>query len=254
MLATERKQSLLRRIEAEGFVKLSDLQTDYNVSLMTLRRDLRELEHRGLVRRVRGGATIPTAKDIGYGSRERINRLEKEAIGKHAASLVNSGQSVYIDSGTTCMEVARHLLKRQLSNLSLITPSVKVSAELAGRPGIKIIQLGGEIYGTSFGVVGDSVTSVLAQTRVDWAFVGTCGFDVEAGVTNNNAIEVPVKKAAVAGARRCVFLADSSKIGRATLVQIAPITPAHTLITTRLHASDHKALEKLGWQVEEVTV
>ncbi len=250
MLALERQQRLVKRVKAKGFVKTVDLQREFAVSHMTIRRDLLELEHRGLIRRVRGGAASLQIRDIGFGRRERMNRREKELIGKTAAELVSAGQAVFIDAGTTCIEVARHLVKRQLSGLYLVTTSVKVSAELAGIPGVKITQLGGDIYDQSFGTVGDSVVSAMAKLRVDWAFLGTCGVDLEAGLTNNNHFEIPAKQAAIKSAGRTVFLADSSKLERATIVQIAPIDEPHALITTAVSKSDFLTqLRVLGWEV-----
>jgi DeoR/GlpR family transcriptional regulator of sugar metabolism len=255
MLASERQRCIVERLRLQGFIKTVDLERAFGVSAMTIRRDLDELEHRGLLRRVRGGAAALEARDVGYGLRERVNRLEKEALGRRAAELVASGEVVFIDAGTTCIEVARHLLKRQLKSLYLVTSSVKVSAELAGSYGIKVTQLGGEIYDQSFGVVGEAAVRKLANLRVDWAFLGACGFDFELGLTNNNHFEVAVKRAALRSARRSVFLLDSSKWGRATLAQIAPVSEPHTLITSsRLSLVEHRRLKAGGWEVIEVAM
>ena len=131
MLPSERQGSILERVNDAGYAKTTDLQEVFGVSHMTVQRDLRDLEHRGLLRRVRGGAAALGTHDVGYGLRERLNRLEKEAIGRAAAALVENGQSVFIDAGTTALEVARHLAKAFASTLNLVTTSVKVSAELA---------------------------------------------------------------------------------------------------------------------------
>ncbi len=187
--------------------------------------------------------------DIGYGLRERLNRLEKEAIGRAAATLVESGQSVFIDAGTTALEVARHLAKRALT-LNLITTSVKVSAELAGLPNLRVRQLGGDIYAQSFGVAGPETVAALSNLYLDWAFLGTAGVSVKTGLTNNNHTEVSVKRAAALRSSRTVFLADSSKLNRTALVQIADITEPHTLLTTRkLSSGDAKGFRDRGWEV-----
>lgn len=250
MLAIERQQCIVEHVKQRGVVKTVNLSKEFATSAMTIRRDLAELEHRGLIRRVRGGAAAVASRDIGYGLRERINRREKEAVGQRAAQLVASGQSVFIDAGTTCIEVARHLLKRQLSSLFLVTTSVKVSAELAGSRGIKVTQLGGEIYDQSFGVVGDSVCRELAKLRFDWAFIGVSGFDLEAGLTNNNHFEIAVKRAAMHSARASVIAADSDKVGRAALAQISPIDEGHKIVTTAsITPADLERLASYGWEV-----
>jgi DeoR/GlpR family transcriptional regulator of sugar metabolism len=250
VLAGERQQRLVQRVEAEGFVKVQELTEEFGVSAMTVRRDIAELEHRGLVRRVRGGAASLHTRDIGYGLRERMNRREKEDIGRRAAELVRPGATVFIDAGTTCIEVARHLVKRQLAPLYLVTASVKVTAELAGLNGVKVMQLGGEIYDQSFGAVGEAAVRKLARLRLDWAFLGASGVDLELGMTNNNHFEVQVKRAALKSARRGVFLADSSKLGRASLARVVAIDEPHTLITTdALSCDDKQMLEARGWEV-----
>jgi DeoR family transcriptional regulator, fructose operon transcriptional repressor len=221
---------------------------------MTIRRDLAELEHRGLVRRVRGGAATLRSRDVGYGLRERLNRPQKEAIGRRAAALVASGEKVFIDAGTTCLEVARFLAKRQLPRLYLVTTSLKVSAELGGIPEITLVQLGGEIYDQSCGVVGEPALKTLRTLRVDWAFLGASAFDVGMGPSNNNPIEVLVKRAAIKSAKRAVFLVDGSKLGQVALAQICPIDEAHTLITTaKFSGGDERRLRSLGWEVIEAS-
>lgn len=239
MLASERQRCIVEGLRARGFAKTAELQQAFSVSAMTIRRDLVELEHRGLLRRVRGGAAALEARDIGDSLRERVNRLEKEATERRAATLVSSGKAVFIDAGTTCIEVAHHLLQRQLKSLYRVTSSVKVLAELAVSYGIKITQLGGATYAQSFRV------RKLATLRVDWAFLRACGFDCELGLTNH--FEVAIKRAAVRSARRGVFLLDSSKWGRTTLAQIAPVSEPHTLITSsRLSVAARQRLQAGG--------
>ena len=248
MLATERRMQLVERVRATGFVRITDLQQEFGVSHMTIRRDLKELEHRGLVRRVHGGAATPG--DVGFDLRERMNRLDKERVGRRAAELVSSGESVFIDAGTTCLEVARHLVKRRLSPLYLVTTSVKVSVELVGVEGIKLFQLGGEIYDRSYGVAGGSVVAALHELSFAWAFLGSSGFDFELGLTNNNHTEVVVKQEAMRRTARTVFVLDGSKIGQAGLVQISPVGEPHTLVTTaEFSAAQRRRLDSFGWTV-----
>ena len=249
MLPSERQGDILERINGAGYAKATDLQEIFGVSHMTIQRDLRDLEHRGLIKRVRGGAASLDTRDLGYGLRERINRLEKEAIGRAAAALVQNGQSVFVDAGTTALEVARHLVKRSIK-LNLVTSSVKVSAEISGQPMLQVRQLGGDIYAQSFGVIGPEVVKALGHLNLDWAFLSTAGVDAKTGLTNNNHLEVAVKQAAMLSSRRVVFLADSSKLSLTKLVQITPLNTPHTLVTTKqLPSGEQKKFEKLGWEV-----
>lgn len=250
MLPSERQGDILERINDAGYAKATDLQELFGVSNMTIQRDLRDLEHRGLIRRVRGGAASLHTRDLGYGLRERINRLEKEAIGRAAAALVDNGQSIFIDAGTTALEVARHLIKRPLSKLNIVTSSVKVSAEVAGLSNLRVRQLGGDVYAQSFGVAGPDVVLALEQLNLDWAFLGAAGVDSEVGLTNNNHIEVAVKQAAIQSSHRVAFLADSSKLGHAKLVQITSPKSPYTLVTTKqLPSREAKKFRKLSWEV-----
>ena len=250
MLPSERQSDIVRRVEQTGYVKATDLQEAFGVSHMTIQRDLHDLDHRGLIRRVRGGAAALSTREIGYGSRERINRQEKEAIGRAAAALVQNGQSVFVDAGTTALEVARHLAKRPFAKLNLVTTSVKISAEVAGLPNLRVKQLGGDLYAQSFGVAGPDVAEALGKLNLDWAFLGTAGVDLTAGLTNGNAYEIGVKRAAISSSHRTAFLADESKFGTKALVQILGADEPHTLITTAtLSSQNAKHWETLGWEV-----
>jgi DeoR/GlpR family transcriptional regulator of sugar metabolism len=250
VLAAERHQRILANIHHHGVVKTKELASALKVSVMTVRRDLAALEHQGLLQRTHGGATEPRSRDQSYGLRERVNRLQKERLGLAAAQLVKAGESVFIDAGTTCIEVARHLRKRRLSSLSIVTASIKVSSELSGLDRIRVVQLGGELYGQSYGVVGSSANDTLSQMRLDWAFVGAVGVDPSIGLTNNNEIEVPLKRIALKVARRAVILVDSSKIGRAGLALISPISQPYTLLTTAALSPDTlAAFRHYGWEV-----
>lgn len=250
MLAAERHQKILALIRQRGVVKTKELASVLKVSVMTVRRDLAELEHQVLLQRTHGGATEPRSRDLSYGLRERLNRLQKERLGLSAAQLVKAGESVFIDAGTTCIEVARHLRKRHLTSLFVVTASIKVSSELSGLDRIKVVQLGGELYGESYGVVGSSAHDTLSQMRLDWAFVGAVGVDASIGLTNNNVLETPLKQLALKVARRAVILVDNSKIGRAGLALISPISEPYTLLTTaHLSAEFISVLTHYGWEV-----
>lgn len=229
---------------------VKNLAARYDTSQVTIRKDLEVLHSQGLVYRTHGGALpIPTGalRDPSLREKEKLHRREKQLIGAAAARLVQEGESIILDSGTTTTAMARAL--REFRNLTVITNAVNIAAELAGTA-IEVILTGGILREKSFSLVGPLAEETLRRLRADLVFLGVDGFDVHFGLTTPNLLEASVNRVMVEIAKRVVVVCDSSKFGRRSLSLIAPISSVHQTVTdSRISKADLKTLGDAGIEV-----
>jgi DeoR/GlpR family transcriptional regulator of sugar metabolism len=222
----------LDRVRANGYASASELAGEFVVDSSTIRRDLAELAHAGLVRRTRGGvlpADPAEAVDLPYDVRRNSRAAEKRALGEAAAELVQDGQSLIIDNGSTTYEVARALRSRH--RLTVITNDLMVALCLSEHPTHKVHMTGGVMLDTVYTLVGPTAVASLQGLHVDWAFLGAEGVDPKAGVTNVNVVELDVKQAMIKAAEHLAVVADSSKLGRRSLAPVCPLSEVSVLLT-----------------------
>lgn len=249
----ERRRKILEMMHRDGRVLVKDLARHFRISQITIRKDLEILDSQGLVHRTHGGALpIPTGAllDPTLREKEKLHRKEKLRIAEAAAKLVEGGQSVLLDSGTTTTAIARSL--KGMSRLTVITNATNIAAELAGT-NIDVILTGGMLRKNSFSMVGPLAEQTLRQLSADILFLGVDGFDTKAGLFTPNLLEAQVNRAMVDIARRTVAVCDSSKFGRRSLCNIMPVTSVHEVITDHLISkSDLRALKDAGIKVTVV--
>ncbi|XVQ09623.1 DeoR/GlpR family DNA-binding transcription regulator [Spirillospora sp. CA-255316] len=232
MPSSDRRRILLERVQAEGYVSVKGLAQELCVDGSTIRRDLAHLERAGLIKRTRGGllpADPAAAIDVPYNVRRLEHEPAKKALAKVAADLVDDGQSVIIDSGSTMYHVASGLRAR--NNLTVITNDLMVGVRSARHPTNHLHVTGGFLVDTVYTLVGPDAVNGLARLHADWAFIGAEAVHPRAGITNINVIEVSVKQAMIAAADRVVVVADSSKFGRRALASVCPLTDITMILT-----------------------
>ena len=214
MLSEERHQEILRLLEVEGSVLVTDLVDKFNVSEMTIRRDLDTLDKKGLLRRVHGGAVsdIGRSYEPPFLTRSNINQEEKAKIGELAASLINHGDSVTLDVGTTTLEIARNIADKQ--NLTIITPCFQIASLLCENPNIRLILSGGILRPGELSMIGHVAERVFEEFFVDKLFLGAAGVDIESGLTEYNLEDTQVKRAMIKNAKQVILVADSKKFNR----------------------------------------
>ncbi len=250
MLIEERRQHILAIAHNEGRVRVRDLSKALGISQITIRKDLDHLQAKGLLQRSHGGA-LPAQPgalfDPSLQEKEKSHHHEKERIGAAAAEMVQEGQCVMLDSGTTTTAVA-HALKR-FSNLTVITNAVNIAAELTAT-NLEVILTGGILRKNSFSLVGPLAEDMLAEMHADILFLGVDGFDLEAGLTTPNLLESRVNRAMVTGATKVVAVCDSTKFDRRSLSRIVPATAVHHVITdSALPKTMLEALQGLNMEV-----
>lgn len=231
----ERRSRILEALRRKNIVKVSELSREFGVSVVSIRRDLQELEEMGLLKRIQGGAIniYPNNLTPPLAQRMEQNNEKKERIGKLAAALVRPNDRLIIDSGTTTLQVAKSIAKRmnELQSLSVITGFLPVVRELGNCVGVHMIVLGG-IYLSGYDlVVGPQTIEQLKGLHADKMFLGTDGLTFQQGLTTANVLEAEVARAMVRASTEVIVVTDSSKIGVMGLATIMPIDLIHVLVT-----------------------
>jgi len=250
LLIGERHQLIIKILNRDGRVLVSELSASLGISPITIRKDLDNLEAQQLLQRTHGGALLPSSStliDPSVNEKELHQVDEKRRIAAAAVSMVKEGQCILLDSGTTTMAIARAL--RVFSNLTIVTNAANIAAELRDT-GFEIILTGGTLRKNSLSLVGPLAEDVLKQIRADILFLGVDGFDPEIGVTTPNVLESRVNRAMVNASRKVVAVCDSTKFGRSSMALIVPPTAIHTIITDDQIEDAHvKILRSAGIEV-----
>ncbi|HBX68093.1 MAG TPA: DeoR/GlpR transcriptional regulator [Chloroflexi bacterium] len=232
-LKIERHDQIQNLLKDRGRVTVQELSSLFSVSEATIRRDLEELDGQGRLRRTHGGAVqaIKAPKEPPIVQRIGEQSDQKTRIGQAAVERIQLGETIFLGSGTTIVEVARNLPPN--IKLTVITNSLPVVNELATHPGIELIVIGGMLRQSELSMVGHVAEQALRELRADKAFIGMYAIDVECGFTNDYPPEILTDRAVMGIAQQLIVLADHSKFGRVSTMLVAPVTAAHTIITDR---------------------
>jgi DeoR family transcriptional regulator, fructose operon transcriptional repressor len=231
MYAEERQRWIVERARAGGRVEVAALATELGVTTETVRRDLTTLERHALLRRVHGGA-IPIER-LGFepalAARDSVLTVEKERIAQMALAELPDEGSILLDAGTTTARLADALPADR--ELVVLTNALPIAMSLSVRPNITVLMVGGRVRGRTQAAVDAWALHALADSYVDVAFIGTNGISPERGLTTPDTTESAVKRAMIGAARRCVVLADHTKVGQDHLSRFAALDEIDTLIT-----------------------
>jgi DeoR family transcriptional regulator of aga operon len=254
MTGDDRRSRLAGLVASRGFLRVIDAADMLGVSEVTIRGDLTALEDAGELTRVHGGAMPRQAVDS-EASLERTQSLaaeSKRAIGAAAASLVESGQSVILDVGSTALAVAHALVDRDdLDNVAVITNGLSIALALEpALPRLTVVVTGGTLRPLQHSLVNPGASAFLESLHADLAFIGCNGIDLEHGVTNINYPEAEVKRRMMLSAKRRVLVTDGSKLGQVHLGQVGMVDEFDLLVTSP-DAPDAalQALRAAGMQV-----
>lgn len=254
-LAIERQRIIVNLLEREGVVRNAELKELLGVSLVTIRSDLRELEAIGECEIIWGGAISkrPTAeRELVLAQRSELNPDSKRRIGERAAQLVEVGQSIIVDAGSTTVELV-HALSHEIDYLRIVTPALNIAAAAAFFSNIELVLTGGVLRNLTRSLIGAQVIRSLEMINADWTFLASGGFSLEHGVTTGNILEVEVKRTMAQRARKVVLLADSSKFGKVLSLTVLPLDQLDMLITDMdLPKQAVQSISAMGVQVIQV--
>lgn len=243
----ERIIQIFNLLETDHRVEVSDLSSRFGVSEDTIRRDLRELESRGVALKTHGGALRKLATPRSFENRLEYATHLKSIIGSAAANLVEDGDCLLIDSGTTALSLAHSLA---VEHAKILTNSLEVARIIAERPNLELIVLGGK-WDPLHQLVGPSTIDQLSQYRVDKLFLGMAGLDAQHGITAPSEQEASVKRAMLNIAKQVIGLADHTKLGEVTFAYVAPAARLNVLVTD--DKADLGSFAGLDWKVIRVS-
>lgn len=232
MLAVERRLKIIDMVHQDKRVLVSELSRMFEVTEETIRRDLEKLEQDGIVSRTYGGAVLNrhTNEDLPFQTRHAINTDIKRQIARHAADLIQDGDTLMIDPSSTALELTRMLGTK--NNLTVITNSVQILSEFSNS-NMAIISTGGSLRPRSLSLVGQVAHDTLLRYHVDKAIISCKGLDLQNGLTESNEPECELKKHMLRQADKVILLADHMKFDKTAFSKLAELTDIDALITNR---------------------
>ncbi|MCB1359141.1 MAG: DeoR/GlpR transcriptional regulator [Maritimibacter sp.] len=227
-----RQSEILQIVRSEGQVTVDDLVERFGVAAQTIRRDLTELDDAGKLRRVHGGAMLPTSiANIGYEERRSLHSLEKQAIAALCAQDVPEGSSVFLNIGTSTEAVAHELLRHR--DLMVVTNNMNVANILAANPDCRVVVTGGQLRRSDGGLVGTLTRHAISQFKVDLAVIGCSALDEDGDMLDFDIQEVSVSQTIIRQSRKVFLVADQSKFTRTAPARIASLSEVDALYTDR---------------------
>ncbi len=250
-----RRERIAAAVESSEFVRVADLSAQFGLSEVTIRSDLDQLSRSGLVRRVHGGAVASGPRpERAFEETAATNAAEKDRIAQEAASLVQDGETVIIDVGTTTTAVARALVARQdLRDVVVFTNALNIALLLeAAIPRFTVVVTGGTLRPMQHSLVDPLGGFLLERIHASLVVLGCNGVDASAGVTNVNLPEADIKRRMLRAAARSVVVADGTKIGEVALAQLCQVGDVDLFITGA--SADSARLAELREHGAAVTV
>jgi len=235
MNSLERQSQIAELVQGKGRISITDICEIFEVSNMTARRDLGELDRQGLLRRVHGGAiaNLGRSYEPPFQARATKSQLAKAAIGMKAADLINDGDSIALDVGTTTLEIVHGLKGKR--NLTILTNAIPIANliidNLSLEVDARLILAGGIIRPRELSMIGDMPERAYQEFHVDKAFIGIGGISLEDGLTEYNIEDARIKRVLISSAREKIVVADGSKFGVTTFASVAPLDFIDKIVT-----------------------
>ncbi|WP_442816683.1 DeoR/GlpR family DNA-binding transcription regulator [Streptomyces sp. NBC_01304] len=229
-MSAERLRQITEAVRERGSSSVAELAELTGASEMTIRRDLEALAEQGVLERYRGGARslLLRGEEPPFALRAQEGLEVKRRIAAEVAALIADGESVVLDSGTTCLEVARLLVNRRLTVMPL---SLHAANVLTDAPQLTLLLPGGQPRRGELALTGPLTEASLAALRFDTAIVGCCGLTAGDGLTAYDLADAAVKRAAIASSRRVIAVAEAAKLSRTALAHVIPATALHAVVT-----------------------
>lgn len=231
MLAIERRNEILARLQEEKKVVVSDLSQLYKVTEETIRRDLEKLENEGLAKKTYGGAVLNDSLnvDLPYTVRKKANVEEKQYIASLVADMISDGDHLILDASSTALYIAKKIKDRK--NITIITNSVEMMLELSDQPSWNILSTGGKLKEGSLAFVGYQAERMINSYHVDMAVISGKGIDPEMGLTDSNESDVQIKKVILSAAKKKILALDHTKFDKISFTKVCKLSDIDMIVT-----------------------
>ncbi len=231
MLAIERRNAILAKLNAEGKVIVTDLSREFDVTEETIRRDLEKLDNEGLATKTYGGAIANKSLniDLPYNVRKRASVERKQKIAEKIAEMIKEGDYIMVDASSTAIYVTKCIA--HLKNITLITNSIEILMELADKSDWNILSTGGTLKKGSLSLVGTSAERMIKGFHVDLAICSSKGIDMNMGITDSNEKDSEIKRAIFAAADRKILAVDATKFDKISFVHVCDLNDVDTIVT-----------------------
>ncbi|WP_276352149.1 DeoR/GlpR family DNA-binding transcription regulator [Cohnella caldifontis] len=250
MFQLERQEKLLQYINKKKKANVQELSRMFDVSKVTIRRDLDELAGKGLVVKTHGGV-LSTANNLSFeipsSSKFEANSAAKKKIGAAAAAAIDDGDIIVLDAGSTTLEIAKHLKSK---DVTILTNDIKIAMETAHKNGVKLVVSGGEILNESvYTLVGGQAAEFFKKVHVNKTFLGCDAIDLQFGISNRTMQEVEVKRAMIDAADEVIVVTDGSKLNKKVFCFLCEISVIDKLVIDEIEDAYKLELEKHGVEV-----
>lgn len=230
MIPSQRQYEMMKLIDEKEFVSISELTERFEVSHMTIRRDIEKLETEGLVEAVVGGVRkcAPSTSEPIRHQKEKIRREQKQAIARAAEPLIDSAKVIYLDAGSTSAQLAYRLKSRD--DLTILTNDLAILEFFMTNGLCEVYTTGGKLDKENASFLGQGAADSISRFNIDLAFISTSSFNKN-GLSTPSEAKLTVKRAVAVAANRCILLADSDKYGNASTHKCLPLSTFETIIT-----------------------
>ncbi len=234
LAAFERRNRIIDQVRTNRRVSTRSLSDLYHVSEVTIRQDLRKLEHEGWLARIHGGARSGPRleKELPMSVRETLNLTAKQQIAQAALSFIEDGDTILLDSSTTALQLSRLLTERQ--NLTVVTNNYQIPLLLSPTGNVEVIILGGAVRGDTWSVIGPLAEDFISGLRINKGFFGAAGVSLQRGLTDADAREVQIKRAMARASQRVYALIDATKFGKEAFSTTIPLERVNCFIADNI--------------------
>ena len=243
MEAYERRQKIVELVNSRGRIKVGELARIFDISEVSVRTDLADLEAKGLLSRIHGGAvsSYKTYYNMDMQQRLLANRESKERIAIQVASMIKENDTIMLNAGTTTLAIFRQIPSNLV--LSIVTNSIAIALEAAANPNFNVVLLGGSVNAKYQFVYGDTANTQLRRYHADKLILSVDGVSVDAGFTTYYDREAELDRLMFAASATRIVAADSSKLGRTAFAHISPVSSADYLVTNMDSSTEDEAAE-----------